>query len=175
MPRLQSKSEYCASHVQGRKSLLSCSLPEHLFQCFTDLFPPFFQNSFLECAYQYDDDGYQSYCTICCGGREVLMCGNNNCCRSVRPQSGSGSAILLWSGHSFLFHINRNNSAINARHYLFYPLLETELANLSREYLFSLFCRPYFDLLTVEACGDMQPPQHRVMWDWKEYCDPPTA
>ncbi|XP_078069151.1 DNA (cytosine-5-)-methyltransferase 3 alpha a isoform X5 [Mustelus asterias] len=38
-------------------------------------------NCFLECAYQYDDDGYQSYCTICCGGREVLMCGNNNCCR----------------------------------------------------------------------------------------------
>ncbi|XP_031703181.1 DNA (cytosine-5)-methyltransferase 3A isoform X1 [Anarrhichthys ocellatus] len=36
---------------------------------------------FLECGYQYDDDGYQSYCTICCGGREVLMCGNNNCCR----------------------------------------------------------------------------------------------
>ncbi|NXT88438.1 DNM3A methyltransferase, partial [Anhinga rufa] len=40
------------------------------------------KNCFLECAYQYDDDGYQSYCTICCGGREVLMCGNNNCCRS---------------------------------------------------------------------------------------------
>uniref|UniRef100_A0A8D0D041 DNA (cytosine-5-)-methyltransferase n=1 Tax=Sander lucioperca TaxID=283035 RepID=A0A8D0D041_SANLU len=37
--------------------------------------------SIEECAYQYDDDGYQSYCTICCGGREVLMCGNNNCCR----------------------------------------------------------------------------------------------
>ncbi|XP_018587604.1 DNA (cytosine-5)-methyltransferase 3A isoform X2 [Scleropages formosus] len=39
------------------------------------------KDCFLECAYQYDDDGYQSYCTICCGGREVLMCGNNNCCR----------------------------------------------------------------------------------------------
>ncbi|XP_077587156.1 DNA (cytosine-5)-methyltransferase 3A-like isoform X2 [Stigmatopora nigra] len=39
------------------------------------------KNCFLECAYQYDDDGYQSYCTVCCGGREVLMCGNNNCCR----------------------------------------------------------------------------------------------
>uniref|UniRef100_A0A452VC46 DNA (cytosine-5)-methyltransferase 3A n=1 Tax=Ursus maritimus TaxID=29073 RepID=A0A452VC46_URSMA len=32
------------------------------------------KNCFLECAYQYDDDGYQSYCTICCGGREVLIC-----------------------------------------------------------------------------------------------------
>ncbi|XP_030054491.1 LOW QUALITY PROTEIN: DNA (cytosine-5)-methyltransferase 3A-like [Microcaecilia unicolor] len=39
------------------------------------------KNCFLECAYLYDDDGYQSYCTICCGGREMLMCGNNNCCR----------------------------------------------------------------------------------------------
>lgn len=98
------------------------------------------------------------------------------------PSLGSllRSAILLWSGHSFLFHINRNNSAINAKHHLFYPLLETELANSSREYLFtkrsSLFCRPYFDLLTVEACRDTQPPQHkRIMWGWKEYCDPPTA
>ncbi|KAJ3606167.1 hypothetical protein NHX12_025688 [Muraenolepis orangiensis] len=45
------------------------------------------KNCFLECAYQYDDDGYQSYCTICCGGREVLMCGNNNCCRSVCEDS----------------------------------------------------------------------------------------
>lgn len=33
-------------------------------------------------SYMYDDDGYQSYCTVCCGGREVLLCGNANCCRS---------------------------------------------------------------------------------------------
>ncbi|KAK2091875.1 DNA (cytosine-5)-methyltransferase 3A [Saguinus oedipus] len=25
------------------------------------------KNCFLECAYQYHNDGYQSYCTICCG------------------------------------------------------------------------------------------------------------
>uniref|UniRef100_A0A669EKZ5 DNA (cytosine-5-)-methyltransferase n=1 Tax=Oreochromis niloticus TaxID=8128 RepID=A0A669EKZ5_ORENI len=49
--------------------------------CLRVYFGYFLQNCFLECAYQYDDDGYQSYCTICCGGREVLMCGNNNCCR----------------------------------------------------------------------------------------------
>ncbi|KAF0023810.1 hypothetical protein F2P81_024440 [Scophthalmus maximus] len=62
------------------------------------------KNSFLECAYQYDDDGYQSYCTICCGGREVLMCGNNNCCRSQpgcilqlrrRSDSQSESSLCL--------------------------------------------------------------------------------
>lgn len=60
----------------------------------------------MECAYQYDDDGYQSYCTICCGGREVLMCGNNNCCRSgaagpVWGWGGFGGAMVLgwgWGG-----------------------------------------------------------------------------
>ncbi|XP_023652416.1 DNA (cytosine-5)-methyltransferase 3B-like isoform X1 [Paramormyrops kingsleyae] len=36
---------------------------------------------YLEVFYMYDDDGYQSYCTVCCGGREVLLCGNTNCCR----------------------------------------------------------------------------------------------
>ncbi|XP_043080715.1 DNA (cytosine-5)-methyltransferase 3B isoform X2 [Puntigrus tetrazona] len=36
---------------------------------------------YLEISYMYDDDGYQSYCTVCCGGREVLLCGNANCCR----------------------------------------------------------------------------------------------
>uniref|UniRef100_A0A8C8AE74 DNA (cytosine-5-)-methyltransferase n=1 Tax=Otus sunia TaxID=257818 RepID=A0A8C8AE74_9STRI len=64
------------------------------------------KNCFLECAYQYDDDGYQSYCTICCGGREVLMCGNNNCCRSgaavpARGWGGFGDATILawgWGG-----------------------------------------------------------------------------
>ncbi|XP_016353374.1 DNA (cytosine-5)-methyltransferase 3A-like isoform X4 [Sinocyclocheilus anshuiensis] len=55
------------------------------------------KNCFLECAYQYDDDGYQSYCSICCGGREVLMCGNNNCCRCYCVECvdllvGAGSA-----------------------------------------------------------------------------------
>lgn len=39
------------------------------------------QDVYLEISYMYDDDGYQSYCTICCGGREVLLCGNANCCR----------------------------------------------------------------------------------------------
>ncbi|XP_012727020.2 DNA (cytosine-5)-methyltransferase 3A isoform X3 [Fundulus heteroclitus] len=56
------------------------------------------KNCFLECAYQYDDDGYQSYCTICCGGREVLMCGNNNCCRCFCVECvdllvGQGAAV----------------------------------------------------------------------------------
>uniref|UniRef100_A0A9J7YF53 DNA (cytosine-5-)-methyltransferase n=1 Tax=Cyprinus carpio carpio TaxID=630221 RepID=A0A9J7YF53_CYPCA len=60
------------------------------------------KNCFLECAYQYDDDGYQSYCSICCGGREVLMCGNNNCCRCYCVEcvdllvgAGSAQAAIL--------------------------------------------------------------------------------
>lgn len=57
------------------------------------------QNCFLECAYQYDDDGYQSYCTICCGGREVLMCGNNNCCRSGATGPLWGWGCVGYGGH----------------------------------------------------------------------------
>lgn len=43
------------------------------------------QDVYLEMSYMYDDDGYQSYCTVCCGGREVLLCGNANCCRWEAP------------------------------------------------------------------------------------------
>ncbi|XP_060692400.1 DNA (cytosine-5)-methyltransferase 3B-like isoform X3 [Hemiscyllium ocellatum] len=42
---------------------------------------PICKDIYLETSYMYDDDGYQSYCTVCCGGREVLLCGNANCCR----------------------------------------------------------------------------------------------
>lgn len=44
------------------------------------LFP---QNNFTETLFRYDDDGYQSYCTICCYGMEVILCGNDSCCRST--------------------------------------------------------------------------------------------
>uniref|UniRef100_UPI00358E6C5A DNA (cytosine-5)-methyltransferase 3A-like isoform X2 n=1 Tax=Myxine glutinosa TaxID=7769 RepID=UPI00358E6C5A len=39
------------------------------------------QDIYLECSYLFDEDGYQSYCSICCAGQEVIMCGNDNCCR----------------------------------------------------------------------------------------------
>uniref|UniRef100_UPI0037E8F48C uncharacterized protein n=1 Tax=Semicossyphus pulcher TaxID=241346 RepID=UPI0037E8F48C len=35
-----------------------------------------------ETLYRYDEDGYQSYCTICCYGLEVILCGNFSCNRS---------------------------------------------------------------------------------------------
>ncbi|XP_035804161.2 uncharacterized protein LOC111568665 [Amphiprion ocellaris] len=40
------------------------------------------KNNFTETLFRYDEDGYQSYCTICCYGLEVILCGNNSCCRS---------------------------------------------------------------------------------------------
>uniref|UniRef100_A0A665TII0 DNA (cytosine-5-)-methyltransferase n=1 Tax=Echeneis naucrates TaxID=173247 RepID=A0A665TII0_ECHNA len=40
-----------------------------------------FQENFIETLYRYDEDGYQSYCTICCAGLEVILCGNASCCR----------------------------------------------------------------------------------------------
>ncbi|XP_032376067.1 uncharacterized protein LOC116692137 isoform X1 [Etheostoma spectabile] len=39
------------------------------------------KNNLTETLYRYDDDGYQSYCTICCYGLEVILCGNDSCCR----------------------------------------------------------------------------------------------
>ncbi|XP_073327210.1 uncharacterized protein [Pagrus major] len=40
------------------------------------------KNNFAETLYRYDEDGYQSYCTICCYGMEVILCGKDSCCRS---------------------------------------------------------------------------------------------
>uniref|UniRef100_A0A8C4SHJ0 DNA (cytosine-5-)-methyltransferase n=1 Tax=Erpetoichthys calabaricus TaxID=27687 RepID=A0A8C4SHJ0_ERPCA len=75
------------SHTRGEKSYfdfcLSCGSPE------TETFHPLFEgglclrckDNFTETVYRYDEDGYQSYCTICCAGLEVILCGNSSCCR----------------------------------------------------------------------------------------------
>ncbi|NXC23527.1 DNM3B methyltransferase, partial [Campylorhamphus procurvoides] len=39
------------------------------------------RDRFLEYFYMYDEDGYQSYCAVCCGGKELLLCSNSSCCR----------------------------------------------------------------------------------------------
>ncbi|XP_056130906.1 DNA (cytosine-5-)-methyltransferase 3 beta, duplicate a [Lampris incognitus] len=62
---------------------LSCGTPE------TEVPHPLFLGSlclkckenFAETLYRYDEDGYQSYCTVCCAGQEVILCGNASCCR----------------------------------------------------------------------------------------------
>uniref|UniRef100_H9GFQ9 DNA (cytosine-5-)-methyltransferase n=1 Tax=Anolis carolinensis TaxID=28377 RepID=H9GFQ9_ANOCA len=39
------------------------------------------QDRFLEYFYMYDEDGYQTYCSICCEGTELLLCDNASCFR----------------------------------------------------------------------------------------------
>ncbi|KAK5864186.1 hypothetical protein PBY51_001146 [Eleginops maclovinus] len=39
------------------------------------------KENFTETLFRYDEDGYQSYCTVCCGGQQVILCGNASCCR----------------------------------------------------------------------------------------------
>ncbi|XP_008277301.1 DNA (cytosine-5)-methyltransferase 3B-like [Stegastes partitus] len=47
------------------------------------------KENFSETLYRYDEDGYQSYCTVCCAGLEVILCGITSCCRvlerRIRP------------------------------------------------------------------------------------------
>ncbi|XP_036388708.1 uncharacterized protein LOC118780367 [Megalops cyprinoides] len=73
--------------VQGKNIedfCLSCGTEE------VEIFHPLFEGSlclkckenFTETLYRYDEDGYQSYCTVCCAGLEVILCGNDSCCRS---------------------------------------------------------------------------------------------
>uniref|UniRef100_A0A665W3B3 DNA (cytosine-5-)-methyltransferase n=1 Tax=Echeneis naucrates TaxID=173247 RepID=A0A665W3B3_ECHNA len=83
-----SVSEQMVNEVLKNK----CSIEEFCLSCGkmrAATFHPLFEGGlcqtckdvYLEISYMYDDDGYQSYCTVCCGGREVLLCGNANCCR----------------------------------------------------------------------------------------------
>uniref|UniRef100_A0AAR2LNI7 DNA (cytosine-5-)-methyltransferase n=1 Tax=Pygocentrus nattereri TaxID=42514 RepID=A0AAR2LNI7_PYGNA len=68
-----SLSEFCLSCGKTRAATFHPLFEGGLCQACKDIY--------LEISYMYDDDGYQSYCTVCCGGREVLLCGNANCCR----------------------------------------------------------------------------------------------
>uniref|UniRef100_A0A674BVV3 DNA (cytosine-5-)-methyltransferase n=1 Tax=Salmo trutta TaxID=8032 RepID=A0A674BVV3_SALTR len=66
-------TEFCLSCGKTRAATFHPLFEGGLCQACKDVY--------LEISYMYDDDGYQSYCTVCCGGREVLLCGNANCCR----------------------------------------------------------------------------------------------
>nr|XP_058919968.1 DNA (cytosine-5)-methyltransferase 3-like [Kogia breviceps] len=39
------------------------------------------KDRFLECLFLYDEDGYQSHCSICCAGETLLICENPDCTR----------------------------------------------------------------------------------------------
>ncbi|XP_018594553.2 DNA (cytosine-5)-methyltransferase 3A-like [Scleropages formosus] len=81
------------------------------------------KNVYLEISYMYDDDGYQSYCTVCCGGREVLLCGNTNCCRcfcidclDVLVGAGvSASARALDPWHCYVCQPSQSSAALRCR------------------------------------------------------------
>ncbi|XP_033274459.1 DNA (cytosine-5)-methyltransferase 3-like [Orcinus orca] len=39
------------------------------------------KDKFLECLFLYDEDGYLSYCSICCAGETLLICESPDCTR----------------------------------------------------------------------------------------------
>uniref|UniRef100_A0A8C9YXQ8 DNA (cytosine-5-)-methyltransferase n=1 Tax=Sander lucioperca TaxID=283035 RepID=A0A8C9YXQ8_SANLU len=79
----QTTSDYTQPDQKLRGFCLCCGTED------VEISHPLFQGSLcLECKnnltetlYRYDEDGYQSYCTICCYGLEVILCGNDSCCR----------------------------------------------------------------------------------------------
>ncbi|KAM6925498.1 DNA (cytosine-5)-methyltransferase 3B-like isoform 2-T2 [Xenentodon cancila] len=86
------EESYCREQIVNEVQQKKRSIEEFCLSCGTMrvvTFHPLFEGGlcqtckdvYLEMSYMYDDDGYQSYCTVCCGGREVLLCGNANCCR----------------------------------------------------------------------------------------------
>ena len=42
---------------------------------------PLAKDKFLGRLFLYDDDGYQSYCSVCCSGDTLLICENPDCTR----------------------------------------------------------------------------------------------
>ncbi|XP_075993278.1 DNA (cytosine-5)-methyltransferase 3B-like [Genypterus blacodes] len=91
--------EYTQPDQRLREEIISWMLDSRLdiegvcLCCGTDdveIFHPLFKgglclrckNNLTETLYRYDEDGYQSYCTVCCYGLEVLLCGLDSCCRS---------------------------------------------------------------------------------------------
>ncbi|XP_051525560.1 uncharacterized protein LOC127424414 isoform X2 [Myxocyprinus asiaticus] len=88
----QSTQEYTREQMVHAVSDKSKNIKDFCLSCGSpsiEIFHPLFEGSlcfkckenFTETLYKYDDDGYQSYCTVCCAGLEVILCGNKNCCR----------------------------------------------------------------------------------------------
>ncbi|MBZ3874684.1 DNA (cytosine-5)-methyltransferase 3B [Sciurus carolinensis] len=80
---LQMASDVTNNKASLEDSCLSCGRKNPVF------FHPLFEgglcqtcrNCFLKLFYMYNDDGYQSYCTVCCEGHELLLCNNRRCCQ----------------------------------------------------------------------------------------------
>uniref|UniRef100_A0A8C1TMJ0 DNA (cytosine-5-)-methyltransferase n=1 Tax=Cyprinus carpio TaxID=7962 RepID=A0A8C1TMJ0_CYPCA len=88
----QSTQDYTRDQMVNEVTLKGRNIEDFCLSCGNanvETFHPLFKGSlcfkckenFTETLYRYDDDGYQSYCTICCAGLEVILCGNASCCR----------------------------------------------------------------------------------------------
>uniref|UniRef100_A0A8C1UMW5 DNA (cytosine-5-)-methyltransferase n=1 Tax=Cyprinus carpio TaxID=7962 RepID=A0A8C1UMW5_CYPCA len=88
----QSAQNYTRDQMVYEVTVKGRNIEDFCLSCGTanvEIFHPLFEGSlcvkckenFTETLYRYDDDGYQSYCTICCAGLEVILCGNASCCR----------------------------------------------------------------------------------------------
>ncbi|XP_013878284.1 DNA (cytosine-5)-methyltransferase 3B, partial [Austrofundulus limnaeus] len=65
LQKKQSIEDFCLSCGKMRAATFHPLFEGGLCQTCKDVY--------LEISYMYDDDGYQSYCTVCCGGRELLL------------------------------------------------------------------------------------------------------
>ncbi|XP_074868322.1 DNA (cytosine-5)-methyltransferase 3B isoform X3 [Carettochelys insculpta] len=81
--REQMVSEVTSNNRSLEDSCLSCGRknPATFHPLFEGGLCQTCRDRFLELFYMYDEDGYQSYCTICCEGKELLLCSNASCCR----------------------------------------------------------------------------------------------
>ncbi|XP_052419746.1 DNA (cytosine-5-)-methyltransferase 3 beta, duplicate a isoform X1 [Carassius gibelio] len=88
----QSAQDYTRDQMVHEVTVKGRNIEDFCLSCGTantEIFHPLFEGSlcfkckenFTETLYRYDDDGYQSYCTVCCAGQEVILCGNASCCR----------------------------------------------------------------------------------------------
>ncbi|XP_060737624.1 DNA (cytosine-5-)-methyltransferase 3 beta, duplicate a isoform X2 [Tachysurus vachellii] len=90
--RPSTTQEYTREQMVHEVSEKGKKIEDFCLSCGTanvEIFHPLFEGSlclkckenFTETLFRYDEDGYQSYCTICCAGQEVILCGNASCCR----------------------------------------------------------------------------------------------
>ncbi|TNN73296.1 DNA (cytosine-5)-methyltransferase 3B [Liparis tanakae] len=84
--------------------------------------------NFSETLYRYDEDGYQSYCTVCCAGSEVILCGNPSCCSCYmcKPSQCDGNLKLRPDWSVKVQDFFANNSAMAFEPHRVYPSIPAD-------------------------------------------------
>lgn len=67
--------------MQGKQGGEGCAWRPLLEQRGQQWCLPLTKDKFLDGFFLYDEDGYQSYCSICCAGETLLVCENPDCTR----------------------------------------------------------------------------------------------